>query len=52
MEQDRTESTDLAAEQPERVATMAAQWQAWATRAGVQPWPFANKPKIPPKVRR
>ncbi len=52
MEQDRTECTDLAAEHPERVATMAAQWQAWATRAGVQPWPFANKPNSPPKVRR
>ncbi len=35
---DRTEATDLAAEQPERVAAMVAQWEAWAKRAGVLPW--------------
>ncbi|MBA3484368.1 MAG: arylsulfatase [Pirellulales bacterium] len=35
---DRTELNDLAAEQPERVAAMIAQWEAWADRTGVLPW--------------
>ncbi len=38
MEADRTEMHDLAGEQPQRVAEMRAQWEAWATRAGVLPW--------------
>jgi arylsulfatase len=37
MENDRTELTDLAAAQPERVAAMAAQYDAWAARCGVIP---------------
>lgn len=39
---DRTEMNDLAAQQPERVAEMAAQWEAWAKRVGVMPWPLAG----------
>ena len=31
---DRPETTDLAAEHPERVKSMAALWQAWAARVG------------------
>jgi arylsulfatase A-like enzyme len=38
IEADRTELRNLAAAQPERVRTMAAQWQAWADRVGVEPW--------------
>jgi len=38
MDADRTELNDLAAEQPERVAAMAMQWEAWAERTGVLPW--------------
>jgi arylsulfatase len=34
---DRTESKNLAAEQPERVKAMAALWQAWAERSHVLP---------------
>jgi arylsulfatase len=34
--QDRTESRNLAAEEPARVVTMAAAWQAWAARCGVK----------------
>ena len=34
---DRTELHDLAVEQPERVKTMAAAWDAWAARADVLP---------------
>ena len=38
METDRTEQKNLAAQQPELVKQMAAQWDAWAKRVGVQPW--------------
>jgi arylsulfatase A-like enzyme len=37
MERDRTELVDLAAAQPQRVAEMAAQYDAWAQRCGVIP---------------
>lgn len=37
---DRTETRDLAAAQPERVAAMAAAWQRWADRVGVEPWTY------------
>lgn len=39
MEADRTELDNLAAGQPERVAQMASQWETWARRAHVLPWP-------------
>ena len=35
MDADRTELHDLAAQHPERVADMAAQYEAWAKRCGV-----------------
>ncbi len=37
MERDRTETNDLAAQHPERVAEMAAQYDAWGQRCGVIP---------------
>ncbi len=37
MERDRTEMHDLAAQQPDRIKAMAAQWDAWAARANVLP---------------
>jgi arylsulfatase len=37
MGKDRTEMHDLAAKDPRRVKTMAAQWDAWAARANVLP---------------
>ena len=37
---DRTEMHDLAAQQPERVKEMSAQWDRWAKRVGVMPWPL------------
>jgi arylsulfatase A-like enzyme len=40
---DRTELYDLAAEMPGRHKKMIDQWQAWADRVGVQPWPFQSK---------
>ena len=36
---DRAEQNDLAAKHADRVREMAAQWDAWAKRAGVMPWP-------------
>ena len=42
-ENDRTESTDLAAKHPQRVRELAAKWQAWAERADVLPLrPYAK----------
>ncbi|MBI5773609.1 MAG: sulfatase-like hydrolase/transferase, partial [Verrucomicrobia bacterium] len=40
MEADRTEMNNLAAKEPGRVKQMSAQWDAWAKRAGVMPWPL------------
>lgn len=45
MEHDRTERFDLASAQPERVRKMAADYGAWAKRAGVQPWPMPETPR-------
>jgi len=42
MTSDRTETHDLAAEQPDRVRQMSAQWDAWAKSVGVRPWPLEN----------
>ena len=38
MEKDRTEMNDLAGDEPERVAELAAKWEAWAKRANALPW--------------
>lgn len=35
---DRSETRNLAAEQPQRVKELAAEWQRWADRVGVVPW--------------
>lgn len=43
MEADRTEQNDLAAEHPERLKSMIAQWHDWADRVGVEPWPLKKK---------
>jgi arylsulfatase A-like enzyme len=39
IEADRTEQHDLAKEQPELAKKLAADWEAWAKRADVDPWP-------------
>ncbi|MSU24751.1 MAG: arylsulfatase [Opitutus sp.] len=36
---DRAEQHDLTAKHPARAQAMTAQWDAWAQRAGVRPWP-------------
>ena len=38
METDRAETTDLAAQHPNIVRELVANWQAWANRVGVVPW--------------
>ncbi len=40
MEKDRTEMCDLSAMDPQRVRAMAAEWEAFAKRAHVLPWPW------------
>lgn len=42
---DRTEQHDLAAAQPEKVKELAAEWQKWAERAYVLPYPGEGKAK-------
>lgn len=39
---DRTEGDNLASKNPDRVKAMSEQWQAWADRVGVKPWPLSN----------
>jgi len=38
IEADRTEQVNLAAQHPERVKQMAAQWETWAHQNKVLPW--------------
>jgi arylsulfatase A-like enzyme len=40
---DRTEMLDLAAQHPERVKELSSQWDAWASRVGVLPWPLGSR---------
>ena len=42
MTTDRTEMNNLAATQLYRVKDMSAQWDAWAKRVGVAPWPLGG----------
>ncbi len=39
---DRTERDNVFAKNPDRVKAMSEQWQAWADRVGVKPWPLSN----------
>jgi arylsulfatase A-like enzyme len=39
IEADRTEQHDLAAEQSELVSELSVEWEAWAKRSDVGPWP-------------
>jgi arylsulfatase len=45
MEADRTEMTDLASKHKERVEEMKAKYEAWAKKAGVEPWEKVQKAK-------
>ena len=39
---DRTERDNVASKNPDRVKAMSVQWQTWADRVGVKPWPLGN----------
>jgi len=45
---DRSETSDQAAAQPERVAKMTASYEAWAERCGVLPWPVKRREGFTP----
>lgn len=47
MERDRTEMHDLADQYPSRVKKMAADYDVWSKRVGVQPWPMPQTPRGP-----
>ena len=47
MDNDRTESNDVAQAHPERVTEMASTWQSWADQAGVLPWEEVSKQQRP-----
>ena len=45
--QDRTEQHDLAATQPGQARDLAAQWEAWAKRTQVLPYPGNYSGRLP-----
>ena len=51
METDRTEMHNLAEKEPERLKAMVTQWEAWAKRAFVLPWPWDQKAKYSKKQK-
>jgi arylsulfatase len=53
MEADRTETSNLADQDPDRVRTMGDMWQRYAERTNVIPWPGGGrrKKKKPPKKK-
>jgi arylsulfatase A-like enzyme len=46
MDEDRTETHDLSAKQPERVKELAAKWDGWAARANVLPLGTWKAPNV------
>ncbi len=42
LENDRTETKNLADKYPDRVKEMSAKWEEWANRLGVLPWPWLD----------
>jgi arylsulfatase len=52
MKADRTELHDLAAAQPDKAKALAAQWEAWAARAHVTPYPEAKPGKTSKKAKK
>lgn len=42
LENDRTETINLADKHPDRVKEMSAKWEQWANRVGVLPWPWLD----------
>lgn len=52
MERDRTELNDLSKEHPDIVARLSAQYDAWARRANVDPWPPLQNKAAKPKPQK
>jgi arylsulfatase len=52
MEEDRSETKNLAAQNPDRVKRMAAQWDAFAERANVLPLGAWRKPAVKKEDRK
>ena len=52
MENDRSETNDLALQHPEIVERLADEWDRWASENQVVPWPWGNRyaPKPLPRV--
>jgi arylsulfatase len=52
MAADRVERNNLAAQRPDVVRSLAAEWEAWATRGNVDPWtgprrlPWGDEPPV------
>jgi arylsulfatase len=44
IEADRTEQRDLIKEHPDLAKELIADWEAWAKRADVGPWPGGARP--------
>lgn len=42
MENDRTETKNLASEKPDVVRQLAAEWEEWAEKVQVKPWPWSK----------
>jgi arylsulfatase len=44
IDEDRTEQHNLVNEKPELAKELIAEWEAWAKRADVDPWPGPKRP--------
>src|SRR5690606_39779425 len=51
MSSDRTETRDLAAVHPDIAARMAKQWDYWAAKSFVDPWPKIGRASCRERVR-
>jgi len=52
LDADRSETNNLVEKYPERAQQMANQWERWAQRAHVLPWPWNPKPKSQNKKKK
>ena len=48
LSKDRSETSDLAAKLPERVASLSNSYESWAERCGVRPWPVKRRQGFKP----
>ena len=52
LEADRTELNDKAGSEPRRVRKLVREYEAWAERAGVKPWPDAPAKSVKTKANQ